>query len=121
MPLRCPNGCLFQLLPRTFDVVGFEEGFAIEARSYGTRGPIDCEVDGTGFSCETQTAAVTRGEFYGFTYLIDFTGTVVDARLIEGSATVRYEVNEWLEGFLSNYDVVVAECPQVFALALRQN
>ena len=108
-----------QLFPHSFNVAGYEGGFEIKARNYGARGTIECEDDGADFYCETQTADSRNQYFHGFTYLIDFTGTVVNSQHVEGSVTVRYEVNEWWEEFLARYDVVVSECTQVYDLSLQ--
>jgi len=109
-----------QLLPRTFDVVGDEQRFQIEARNYNARRPVDCEFDGAAFTCGTQTIATRDSTFYGFTYFIDYSGSVVDSEYVEGSATVRYEVDDWWTDFLDNYDVSVSECTQVYGLNLRR-
>ena len=111
-----------QLFPYSFDVVGFERSFDIEARNYGARGAIECETDGADFTCELQTVDSHNQYFYGFTYFIEFNGTVVNSQYLEGHATVSFglaENDHWWYDFLQNYDVSVSECTQVYDLSLQ--
>ena len=84
-------------LPEGFQVDPLDGAFDIEADDslFETPGPITCTLDGESFTCEQQTATAA----IGWTYAIDFTGTVPESDLIRGTAVVRYlAVDAYNEG-----------------------
>jgi len=110
------------LLPSDFEVEGEEGAFEIEAQSYGARSPIDCEIDGDEFSCETQVVYPLTYDLgdYGWVYEIDFSGTAVDDSTLEGRAVVAYTgVDDYTAEAFDYYDINPASCTQTFSLTLE--
>lgn len=70
------------------DIEAIDDSFEIKAKSYRARDFIECNVENSSFTCETETADAARYYFDGFNYCIDFTGTVVEATTIQGVAVV---------------------------------
>ena len=115
------------LLPERFDVEATDDSFKIKAKSYRARDFIECNVENSSFVCETQTAAAARYYFDGFTYSIDFTGTVIDDNSIQGVAVVRYSIDDenWWVGFIESYvdsaEDYISECTQTLELTIDRN
>ena len=112
------------LLPDDFTVEGFEGAFAIQANSYGASSPITCEQTGRNFDCETQS--VTPLDFdlgtYGWTYAIDFSGSLNDSQSLVGTATVRFPtISEWLVPVFDSMGVDYTQCIQRFELSISAN
>lgn len=115
-------------LPDWFDVEGSVGQFDILGRrtdtSYGSgeEEPVRCDVESGTFECETQVIEPSKGLLgsYGWTYFIDFTGTVQSPNRIEGTSVIRFEVvgsfYPPLEGFPSDIEL----CTQVLNMELRQ-
>jgi hypothetical protein len=79
-------------LPSDFVVEPNDAGFTIQAWDYGADLAVQCVVDGTEFSCETQSVvpiAFGLGDT-GWSYAIDFEGRVAREDSLLGVATVRY-------------------------------
>jgi hypothetical protein len=115
------------LLPERFDVEAMDDSFKIKAKSYRARDFIECNVDNSSFTCETQTAGAARYYFDGFIYSIDFTGTVIDNNSIQGVAVVRYSIDDdnWWVDFIENYvdntEDYISECTQTLELTIDRN
>tara|TARA_B100001093_G_C26677571_1_gene948991 strand:+ start:23 stop:712 length:690 start_codon:yes stop_codon:yes gene_type:complete len=118
---------LEKLLPESFDVEAMNDSFEIKARSYRARDFIECNVENSSFTCETQTADAARYYFDGFNYYIDFTGTVIDANTIQGVAVVSYSIDngswwvDFIENYVENTQDYLNECTQTLELTIDRN
>jgi hypothetical protein len=109
-------------LPSDFVVEARDGGFRIEAQDYGAQGPIDCEVAGGSFECETQRVSPTTYDLgeYGWAYRIDFFGTVVDEDTLQGEAIVSYpSIDEGTAQTLDYYGIDPSDCTQTYSLAIE--
>ncbi len=109
------------LLPSTFTVQGEDGSFTIQADSYGAADPITCILEGTDFSCETQS--VTPLDFdlgtYGWTYAIDFSGTTSNSGTIIGVAETTFPtISDWLVPVFQSMGIDHTQCVQSFELSL---
>lgn len=110
------------LLPSNFEVTGTDRGFTIQAQDYGADDSISCTVAGTRFDCSPQT--VVPVDFYGFgsggwVYEIRFSGQVVSAERIEGTATTSFpEIGRDWDSFARSYGIVLDDCQQAHELVL---
>ena len=103
-------------MPETFTVESDEDRFFIIANDYGSRGPIACDVVGETFTCETQTA----DSAIGWTYAIDFSGTVHEDDEIRGTSVVRYvSVDPYSEGLFAGAGVDYTACSTTHLMELR--
>ena len=111
------------LLPSEFEVESEEGRFEIEAQDYGAAGFIECEVDADDrFTCEAQRVTPLAYDLgsYGWTYQIDFSGTVEDERTLRGEAVVAYpSVDRGTADTLDYYGVDLADCTQTYSLVLE--
>lgn len=115
---------VLEFLPTSFEVDGEEGKFEIEAQDYGARGPIECEIEGDAFTCETQSVAPVLFEMgeAGWVYRIDYSGTVVDEETLRGRAVVSYpSVDRGTEQTFDYYGVDPADCTQVYTLELSHD
>lgn len=109
------------LLPKDFTVESSEGSFLIEANSYGAAGPIECIINGSEFTCETQS--VTPIDFdlgqMGWTYEIDFSGSITDERSLVGTTITSFPtVSEFLAPVFEGLGVDTTQCIQNFELTL---
>ena len=109
------------LLPQDFTVEGYVGSFEIEANSYGASGPILCVLNNTAFACEQQSVTPVDYDLgsMGWTYAIDFLGTLNDERSLTGTAKVSFPtVAELLAPVFEALGVDVSQCTQTFSLSL---
>lgn len=109
------------LLPQDFTVEGYVGSFEIEANSYGASGPILCVLNDTAFACEQQSVTPVDYDLgsMGWTYAIDFLGTLNDERSLTGTAKVSFPtVSEFLAPVFDVLGVDISQCTQTFALSL---
>ena len=114
---------VLSLLPTDFVVEAEEGRFEIEAQDYGAAGFIECEIDSADrFTCEAQSVSPEAYDlgFYGWTYRIDFRGTVVDEDTLQGEAIVAFPtVDRGTEDVLRSVGIDVADCTQAYSLVLE--
>lgn len=109
------------LLPQSFDVEGSDGSFQIEAVSYGASGPINCSIDRTNFSCETQNVVPVDYDLgeYGWEYAIDFSGSLNNEGSLVGTAKVTFpEVSEYVVGIFEYLGTDPFSCSMTYELAI---
>ena len=111
------------LLPKNFTVDGMIDSFTIEANSYGARGPIVCTIDqDLQFSCEMQSVVPVDYDLgsMGWTYEIEFSGSVFDEQSLQGTALVRFPtVSEFLVPVFDALAIDISQCTQTYDLTLH--
>ena len=109
------------LLPRDFTVDASNGSFLIEANSYGAAGPIECIINNSDFSCETQSVTPIDFELgqMGWTYAIEFSGSITDERSLVGTTITSFPtISEYLVPVFEGLGVDTTQCIQNYELTL---